>query len=58
MNNDERMKPVTVKITIGGRIVLTKPVIDRLDAEIGDSVMIYEDGGKICIDKLRSPAEA
>jgi len=51
-------KPVTVKITIGGRIVLTKPVIDRLKAEIGDSVMIYEDDGKICIDKLRSPVEA
>jgi len=49
---------VTVKITIGGRIVLTKPVIDRLDAEIGDCVLIYEDGGKICIDKLRSPTEA
>ena len=41
----------TSKITVNRKISLIKEVADRLHAQEGDTVVFYDDDGKIIIEK-------
>jgi len=41
----------TSKITVNRKISLIKEVADRLHAQEGDTIVFYEDDGKIIIEK-------
>jgi len=41
----------TSKISTNRKISLLKDIADKLKADVGDTVVFYEDNGKICIEK-------
>lgn len=41
----------TSKIAVGRKISLLKEVADKLHADIGDTVVFFEENGKIIIEK-------
>ncbi len=41
----------TSKVAIGRKISLLKEVADKLKADIGDTVVFFEENGKIVIEK-------
>ncbi len=41
----------TSKIAVGRKISLLKEVADKLNADVGDTVVFFEENGKIIIEK-------
>ena len=41
----------TSKISTGRKISLLKDIADKLNADVGDDVVFYEENGKIFIEK-------
>jgi hypothetical protein len=41
----------TSKIAVGRKISLLKEIADKLKADVGDTIVFYEDNGKIHIEK-------
>jgi hypothetical protein len=50
-------KPITVKVTWGGRIPLTKEALEHIHAEMGDTIVIMPStDGRVCLQKLIAKA--